>query len=189
MNEEQIFAEAIEKAPAERAEYLDKVCADSPDLRVKVEGLLAAHENPDSFLEDPVAGLTESLGTGPLPEKPGTRIGPYKLREKLGEGGMGVVWAAEQVENVHRKVALKVIKPGMDTDAVIARFEAERQALALMGHPIIPKVSLFASSGGHLSYFQRHASQTRVATYKMTSARQRTHIGTHCESEVGHEDR
>ena len=87
-----------------------------------------------------IADLTATLDLAPLAERPGTTIGRYKLLEQIGEGGMGVVYMAEQREPVRRKVALKIIKPGMDTREVIARFEAERQALALMDHPNIAKV-------------------------------------------------
>jgi WD40 repeat protein/serine/threonine protein kinase len=159
----EIFADALEKATeAERAAYLAQACGNDAQLRQHVEALLQAHEKAGAFLEQaPVApakpglagGETEPAKAGtpngpgptvilstPLTEKPGDRIGHYKLREKIGEGGCGVVYVAEQVEPVRRRVALKVIKLGMDTKSVIARFEAERQALALMDHPNIAKV-------------------------------------------------
>ena len=101
--------------------------------------LLKAHENPGSFLQIPAAAELASLGP-PLPDDPSTVIGPYTLLQPIGEGGMGVVYLAEQQQPVQRRVALKVIKPGMDSTAVIARFEAERQALALMDHPNIAQV-------------------------------------------------
>ena len=119
---------------AQRAAYLDRACPD-PELRREVESLLAAHQNPDSVLAERTIGL-EPEGS----EGVGMVIGRYKLLEALGEGGCGVVWLAEQKEPVRRKVALKVIKLGMDTKQVVARFEAERQALALMDHPNIAKV-------------------------------------------------
>jgi eukaryotic-like serine/threonine-protein kinase len=139
----EIFADALEKAnAAERAAYLAQACGNDAQLRQHVEALLQAHEKAGGFLEGPAAappGKTVVVST-PLTEKPGDRIGRYKLREKIGEGGCGVVYVAEQVEPVRRRVALKVIRLGMDTKAVIARFEAERQALALMDHPNIAKV-------------------------------------------------
>ena len=94
----------------------------------------------ESFFESPHTGAAATIDFPPIAERPGTQIGPYKLLEQIGEGGMGVVYMAVQKEPVRRKVALKIIKPGMDTREVIARFEAERQALALMDHPNIAKV-------------------------------------------------
>jgi serine/threonine-protein kinase len=104
-----------------------------------VHRLLAAHRRADSFLEAPAATVLATVDD-PFTERPGTVIGPYKLMEQIGEGGMGLVFVAEQQKPVRRRVALKVIKPGMDTRQVIARFDAERQALALMDHPNIAKV-------------------------------------------------
>src|SRR5215471_2272999 len=130
-----IFAQALEKKlPAEREIFLAEVCKDTPELRREVESLLRAHEHAGDFLDQTAAMrdfVMESIGTA---------IGRYKLLERIGEGGFGVVYMAEQQEPVTRKVALKVIKAGMDTREVIARFEAERQALALMDHPNIAKV-------------------------------------------------
>jgi WD40 repeat protein/serine/threonine protein kinase/tetratricopeptide (TPR) repeat protein len=141
MKAEAIFLAALEKSStAERAAYLDQACAGDPGLRVQVEGLLGSHEQAGSFLEGPLFGPQPTVDHAPLTEKPGSRIGPYKLLEPIGEGGMGVVYMAEQVQPVRRKVALKIIKPGLDTRQVIARFEAERQALALMDHPNIARV-------------------------------------------------
>jgi eukaryotic-like serine/threonine-protein kinase len=136
--EELLFQAALEKSsPAERAAFLDQVCRDNPALRARLEMLLEGCFRAEGFLADPTAGQTVLL---PVNEKPGDRIGRYKLREKIGEGGCGVVYVAEQEEPVRRKVALKVIKLGMDTQNVVARFEAERQALAMMDHPNIAKV-------------------------------------------------
>jgi serine/threonine protein kinase len=179
MEEQSIFIEALEKADAaERAAFLDRVCASDPALRQRIEKLLQRHEKADSFLESPIAPLIAPAGAPtfrqrmerllrvgqarggemgapahsgeprdfsatldePITERPGTVIGPYKLLEQIGEGGFGVVFMAEQQAPIRRKVALKVLKPGMDTRQVIARFEAERQALALMDHPNIAKV-------------------------------------------------
>jgi serine/threonine protein kinase len=132
---EAIFETALAlETQAQRAEYLHRARPE-PELRRQVESLLAAHEHPDSVFEE------ETVRAETLPsEGVGAVIGRYKLLEKLGEGGFGSVWLGEQKEPVRRKVALKVIKLGMDTKQVIARFEAERQALALMDHPNIAKV-------------------------------------------------
>jgi len=126
----------------EQSHYLDQACRDKPELRQRVERLLREHQQVGSFLENPVPPPTKStlLLTEPPTQKPGDRIGPYKLLQQIGEGGCGVVYMAEQAEPIRRRVALKVIKLGMDTKQVIARFEAERQALALMDHPNIAKV-------------------------------------------------
>ena len=145
-SEEQIFEEALRlSGPGERAAYLAKACGGNEPLRQSVEALLRAHDEAGAFLQQPPAALSAktfvvSTGTVPVSEKPGDKIGHYKLREKLGEGGCGVVYVAEQEEPVRRRVALKIIKLGMDTKQVVARFEAERQALALMDHPNIAKV-------------------------------------------------
>jgi tetratricopeptide (TPR) repeat protein len=140
MTDESVFAAALDIAdPAERAAYLDRACAGNPDLRREVEALLAAHAQPGHFLDRP-ANATGAYAPDPL-AVPGTVVaGRYKLLEEIGEGGMGTVWMAEQREPVKRLVALKLVKPGMDSRAVLARFEAERQALALMDHPHIAKV-------------------------------------------------
>jgi len=139
-NVEEIFLAALEiEEPAARSSYLDKVCGDA-ELRRHVERLLALDARASGFLASPAPTPTITVGSSRLSEGPGTVIGPYKLMEQIGEGGMGVVYVAEQHQPVRRKVALKIIKPGMDTKQVIARFEAERQALAMMDHPNIAKV-------------------------------------------------
>jgi WD40 repeat protein/serine/threonine protein kinase len=139
-NIDTILSEAIEIASeAERQAYLDQVCGDDKELRREAERLVADHFEAGDFLEQPAAIPDATLGQ-PVTEKPGMVIGRYKLLEQIGEGGFGVVFMAEQEEPVRRKVALKIIKPGMDTKEVIARFEAERQALAIMDHPNIAKV-------------------------------------------------
>src|SRR5262249_1594408 len=139
-----VFLAAAEvESPAERQLFLDQHCGVDAALRAQVESLLAASAKVGSFLNEPAAqALPGSRGTAdyePIAERPGTAIGPYTLREQIGEGGFGLVFVAEQTHPVRRKVALKVIKPGMDTRAVVARFEAERQALAMMDHPHIAK--------------------------------------------------
>src|SRR5262245_33441725 len=141
-SEKEIFFEAIEKAtPDQRAAYIDGACGGDALLRRQVEALLAKHFQQDSFMKEPaVEAPTVAAPAVSFSEAVGTVIDRYKLREKIGEGGCGVVYVAEQEEPVRRRVALKVIKLGMDTRSVIARFDAERQALAMMDHPNIAKV-------------------------------------------------
>ena len=124
--------------PAEQAAYLAEACGADARLRERVEALLRDAGAADAFF-GPVENKLIAAANAPMTEGSGTAIGRYKLLEKIGEGGCGVVFMAEQEEPVRRKVALKVIKPGMDSRQVIARFEAERQALALMDHPNIAR--------------------------------------------------
>ena len=139
LSADEVFTAALALADLRaRSAYLDRACAGNPSLRQEVESLLAAAERAGTFLEAPATDAGEVLREAqqsagvPLTEKPGDRIGRYKLLEQIGEGGFGVVWMAEQEEPVRRRVALKIIKLGMNTREVVARFEAERQALALM---------------------------------------------------------
>jgi serine/threonine protein kinase/tetratricopeptide (TPR) repeat protein len=135
---ERLFSAAAELSdPAQRSAFLDAACAGNAALRAEIEDLLRHDAKAGSFLDNTSAAMT---GCEPIAECPGTMIGPYKLMEQIGEGGFGLVFVAEQIEPVRRKVALKVIKPGMDTREVLSRFTAERQALALMDHPNIAKV-------------------------------------------------
>ena len=141
--EELLFALALTKPVAERAAWLDRECGEDKDLRARLEALVAAHEQPDAALATaaPSGKQTIKLELTDAPDEAvGQTLGRYKLLERVGEGGCGVVYVAEQTEPVRRRVALKVIKLGMDTKQVIARFEAERQALAMMDHPNIAKV-------------------------------------------------
>src|SRR5262245_50442643 len=139
-SEKSVFLRAVEiTASAERAAYLDHACRNDTQLRAEVEALLRAHGEPQRLLDAPEA-VVPTVDEASHRERPGTVIGPYRLLEQIGEGGFGLVFAAEQTQPVRRKVALKVIKPGMDSRQVLARFEAERQALALMDHPHIAKV-------------------------------------------------
>ena len=161
MSDETLFHLALEKPAAERPAFLEQACAGDDALRQRVEALLRSHETPDSFLvgsaenpeattdssaiqiadaEGPDGTDEESIGRSSTAEGPGSRIGPYKLLQPIGEGGMGTVYMAEQTQPVRRTVALKLIKAGMDSRQVLARFGAERQALALMDHPNIAKV-------------------------------------------------
>jgi WD40 repeat protein/serine/threonine protein kinase/tetratricopeptide (TPR) repeat protein len=137
----ELFIEALEKtAGPERDAFLDKACSDDAELRGRLESLLKAHDEAGDFLENPPLGADVTLDSSPVQEVAGTVIGRYKLLEKIGEGGMAVVYMAEQRRPIRRKAALKIIKLGMDTKQVIARFEVERQALAMMDHPHIAKV-------------------------------------------------
>jgi serine/threonine protein kinase/tetratricopeptide (TPR) repeat protein len=168
MSEDSVFAAALSKrTAAERAAYLDEACKGNAALRQEVEALLQAHDQAGGFLAEPLvkavptsalppAGADEKAETIDPPsqaEAPGTLIGPYRLLQQLGEGGMGAVYVAEQQEPVKRRVALKVIKPGMDTAQVLARFAAERQALALMDHTNIAKVLDAGSTDAGRPYF------------------------------------
>src|SRR3954463_9233911 len=147
-----IFLEALDCQGAdERVRFLGQACGSDAALRTRVEELMRAHRDAGAFL-----GGGEKQGATcdqPIAGRPGTVIGPYKLLQQIGEGGMGVVWMAEQTQPVQRKVALKVIKPGMDSRQVVARFEAERQALALMDHVSIARVFDAGATGGGLPYF------------------------------------
>lgn len=133
---EEIFTAALELPPEERRSYLEETCGSDPKLLAEVTALLSGHEAAETFLEHPAVDRSSF----PVEEKAGDRLGLYELEEKLGDGGCGVVYRAQQTTPVRRKVALKVIKLGMDTAQVIARFEAERQALAMMDHPDIARV-------------------------------------------------
>jgi serine/threonine protein kinase/Flp pilus assembly protein TadD len=136
-----VFAAVINLPAHERAAYLEGACEGDAQLQQRVERLLRIHDQAGEFLEQPPQELTiEGRQLASAGEKPEDRIDRYKLLQQIGEGGCGVVYMAEQEEPVRRRVALKIIKPGMDTRSVIARFEAERQALALMDHPNIAKV-------------------------------------------------
>ncbi|TWU22592.1 serine/threonine protein kinase [Bythopirellula polymerisocia] len=137
----QIFLDAIEKyTPDQWPGYLEEACGEDAALRRRVEVLLEAHRSDASLLDEPAIEIEATIEHSPLAERPGVDIGPYKLLEQIGEGGFGVVFLAEQTRPVRREVALKIVKAGMDTKEVIARFEAERQALAMMDHPNIAKV-------------------------------------------------
>jgi serine/threonine protein kinase/Flp pilus assembly protein TadD len=139
--EEEIFQIAREiRSSAARGAYLDHACGADAKLRERVLALLQIAEEEASFLERPPAAYVETIEGTRITERTGDVVGQYKLREQIGEGGFGVVYVAEQEKPVRRKVALKIIKPGMDTKDVIARFEAERQALALMDHPNVARV-------------------------------------------------
>src|SRR5262245_45200640 len=163
---ENVFFAALAKAdPAERAAYLNEACGTDVDLRRQVDRLLAAHPQVGSFLKDDgashpsprkevePAGAVGATVDELIRETAGTIIGPYRLLEQIGEGGMGTVWMAEQKDPIQRRVAVKVIKSGMDSRQVLARFEAERQALALMDHPNIARVLDAGTTDARRPYF------------------------------------
>jgi len=140
-DERAVFKAALKiKSPIERAAYVGKACENNAELLARVEALLKSHDEAGSFLERPAIEPSVTLDDPPLVDGPGTKIGRYELLEQIGEGGMGLVYIAQQKKPVKRKVALKIIKPGMDSKQVIARFEAERQALAVLDHPNIARV-------------------------------------------------
>ena len=137
----ELFAAAVAADPAGRRALLDEQCRGDSDLRRRLDALLHAHDHPNTALERPLAAPPVSQSTVDRIDPTGTVInGRYKLLESIGEGGMGEVWVADQLEPMKRRVAIKVIKAGMDSKTVLARFEAERQALALMDHPNIARV-------------------------------------------------
>lgn len=138
MSDEEIFAKAIELHVQKRAAFLDGFFLGQPDRRAKIEAMIRAHEQSDSLFDAAPYASTAEKTSSHLQQL--EQIGNYKLLQKIGEGGFGIVYMAEQVCPVKRKVALKVIKPGMDSEAVVARFEAERQALAMMDHANIARV-------------------------------------------------
>ena len=152
-NVDDIYLASLERESAqERSAYLEDACAGNPELRRRVERLLEAQANIDNFLEAPAPEICPTVDR-PITESVGTQIGPYKLLEQIGEGGMGIVYVASQKEPLRRRVALKIIKPGMDTREVVARFEAERQALAMMDHPNIAKVFDAGATDAGRPYF------------------------------------
>jgi serine/threonine protein kinase len=167
-NEKALFAAARELTDtAQRRAFLDQACTDDPALRRRLEEMLAAQTRAEQFFAEGEIGLgLQAATTSPLTEKPGDRIGRYKLLQKIGEGGCGVVYVAEQEEPVRRRVALKVIKLGMDTRSVVARFEAERQSLAMMDHPNIAKVLDAGSTETGRPYFVMELVRgTRITDY------------------------
>ncbi len=149
----EVFTEAVRLSIEERAAFLDRACTGDQDLRRRIEALLRSNDRVGAFLEQPPEVVGEGRIKAAGGEKPGDRVGRYKLLQQIGEGGYGVVFMAEQDEPVRRRVALKIIKPGMDTKGVIARFEAERQALALMDHRNIAKIFDAGATDSGRPYF------------------------------------
>src|SRR5438552_4111690 len=149
-----VFAEALQLPAEQRAAFLANACIGDRELRQRVEALLRSYEEVGDFLEDsPHTTGTKVQAEASVGEEPGDRIGRYKLLQQIGEGVCGVVFMAEQEEPVRRRVALKIIKPGMDTKSVMARFAGERQALALMDHPNIAKVFDAGATASGRPYF------------------------------------
>jgi WD40 repeat protein/serine/threonine protein kinase len=184
---ESILASAVDiDSPAERGRFVERACGGDPELQRRVEELVENHFHAGSFLEQPAASPAEtaSLDTPTPPREPpaatGDVIGPYKLLEVVGEGGMGTVYLAEQQEPIRRLVALKVIKAGMDSKAVLARFEAERQALALMEHPNIAKVFDAGATPSGRPYFAMELVKgvpiTRYCDERRLTPRQRLEL-------------
>jgi serine/threonine protein kinase len=154
LDEEAVFhiARRIQD-PVLHRDYLEQVCGDNTALLARVQALLEVHEKEQEFLRSGTSDPEATIDSPPITEAPGTQIGRYRLMEQIGEGGMGVVFVAEQRKPLRRKVALKVIKPGMDSKAVVAHFEAERQALALMDHPNIAHVLDAGTTEGGRPFF------------------------------------
>jgi serine/threonine protein kinase/WD40 repeat protein len=151
---ESILVTAVEMdSEAERRRFVDQACAGDAELKRRVEKLIENYFRAGAFLESPAADLLATLEEMAVSERPGTVVGQYRLLEQIGEGGFGIVFLAEQQQPVRRQVALKVLKPGMDSRQVIARFEAERQALALMDHPNIARVVDAGQTGSGRPYF------------------------------------
>jgi eukaryotic-like serine/threonine-protein kinase len=149
-----IFSKALLcQTGEEQAAYLEQICQGNGELRARLDELLQAHREAGSFLQEPPTAGAATVDPLPIAERPGTVIGPYKLLQQIGEGGMGTVYMAEQTYPVQRKVALKVIKAGMDSRQIIARFEAERQALALMDHVNIARVFDAGAAASGRPYF------------------------------------
>jgi serine/threonine protein kinase len=178
--EDEVFFTALQIAdPGERKAFIDQACAGKPDLRSLVEEMLSSEEEAERWLTLEPSALVStvaelhadaskpgSAGRKPVDSQVGGRIDCYKVLERIGEGGCGVVYMAEQESPVHRRVALKVIKPGMDTERVIARFEAERQALALMEHPNIARVLDAGATEAGRPYFVMELVQgVRITDY------------------------
>jgi len=150
----ELFTEAIQLPREQRAAFLDRLCADDQALRGRIEALLKSNDRAGNFLETPpTAAISDVRTKVTAGEKPGDQIDRYKLLQQIGEGGCGVVFMAEQEKPVQRRLALKIIKPGMDTKSVITRFEAERQALALMDHPNIAKIFDAGTTDSGRPYF------------------------------------
>ncbi|TWU20776.1 protein kinase domain-containing protein [Bythopirellula polymerisocia] len=171
-----IFLDAIEQD--NRTDFLRQACEGNPDLRAQVERLLRSHDLLGTFHDNPQTGV--ATVESPITERAGDTIGPYKLRELLAEGGMGSVFVAEQEQPVRRKVALKVIKPGMDSRQVLGRFEAERQVLALMDHPNIAKVLDAGTTENGRPYFVmelvRGVPITEFCDQRQLTSRQRLEL-------------
>ena len=162
---QKIFLHASALAKSERATYLDSACGDEPAIRAEIEAMLAAESQVGTVLESPAVSPSPTRSS-PVAEGDPRVIGPYRLQKRLGSGGMGVVYLAEQTEPVRRQVALKLIKIGMDTEQVVARFEMERQALAMMEHRGIARVlDAGATDDGRPYFVMEVVRGTPITTY------------------------
>ena len=166
-HERRLFDQAMElDDPAARADFLDRACVGDPALRARLHALLAAAAPAEAFFSRLAPAAVSARGPSGSAEDCITQIGRYRLLERVGEGGHGIVYRAEQHEPVRRQVALKIIRPGMDTEAVIARFEAERQALALMEHPYIARVlDAGATASGRPFFVMEWVQGERITAY------------------------
>lgn len=151
LNEKELLLATLDLPTMERNSYLEKACQGNRELKNRIQLLLKNVEESGSFMAEPVVDLNRTTAMDPV--EVGRHIDRYRIMEQLGEGGMGIVFVAEQTEPVRRRVALKIIKPGMDSKAVVARFEAERQALAMMDHPNIARVLDAGTTREKLPYF------------------------------------
>ena len=189
-SEEEIYYAALEEPPGRRLGYVKDACGDNLELLERVESLLKIREDGNNFLESPIFDTDVTLDDSAVSEGPGTAIGRYKLLERIGEGGMAVVYMAQQEQPIRRKVALKIIKVGMDTKQVVARFEAERQALALMDHPHIAKVLDAGATDAGRPYFVmelvRGVPITEYCDRNTLSTRQRLDLFVQVCSAVQH---
>ncbi len=181
INPEDIFNEALEiEDKAKRTKYLNQACRGNEKLRKEVESLLDAHEQAGDFLKTPAIDPNVTIENSPIHEGPGSKIGHYEILELIGEGGMGLVYLAQQKEPVRRKVVLKIVKPGMDSRQVIARFEAERQVLAILDHPNIAHVFDAGTTEAGRPYFVmeyvKGVSITRYCDEKKLNIEQRLRL-------------
>src|SRR5262249_28825129 len=186
-----IFLAAIEEhTPEQWPAFLEEACAGDVRLRAEVEKLLSARAELGSFHEAPRTSPIVTSVEVAVSEQPGMVIGAYKLLEQIGEGGFGVVFMAEQQQPIRRKVALKVLKPGMDTRQVVARFEVERQALALMDHANIAKVLDAGQTAGGRPYFVMDLVKgvpiTEYADQAQLTPRERLQLFVHVCQAVQH---
>jgi len=191
VDEQAIFnvARKIPEAQAQ-SDYLEQVCGDNTALLARVQALLRINEQRPNFLESAPSGVEPTMEMSQISERTGTIIGNYKLMEQIGEGGMGVVYVAQQERPMRRRVALKVIKPGMDTKEVISRFAAESQALALMDHPNIAKVHDAGTTDSGRPYFVmelvRGIPITEYCDLNRFNARERLELFIHVCQAVQH---
>jgi len=170
---EDIFADALELPVSERQAFLDRACRGEPALREEVEGLLRDVEAADTFFESLTKGACGSprASERASAERPGEMIGSYQLISSIGKGGFGVVWLAEQSRPIHRRVALKVIKRGMDSEEILARFAAEQQALAMMDSPNIARVFDAGTTPDGRPYFVMELVEGETITHFCDSGR------------------